>query len=55
VDDKLHPTAKPLMNAASKTQQALLQRVQLLVQANRYSFLRRTNDAKLIAQVANKG
>jgi hypothetical protein len=42
------------MSQPASNPQALIQRLQLLVQANRYSFLRKSSNAKLIAQVANK-
>lgn len=42
------------MTTPTPTLQALLQRAQLQTQANRYSFLRRAADGKLIKSIANK-
>lgn len=42
------------MTTPTPNAQALIQRAQLQTQANRYQFLRRVADAKLITQIANK-
>ena len=42
------------MTTNAPNAQALLQRAQLQTQANRYQFLRRIADAKLITQIANR-
>lgn len=41
------------MTTPTTTAQALLQRAQLQTQANRYAFLRRQADNKLVQKIAN--
>lgn len=42
------------MTTSSKPQPPLLQRAALQTQANRYAFLKQTNDRKLITTIVNK-
>lgn len=42
------------MTTSTPNPQALIQRAQLQTQANRYAFLRKAADARLITQIANK-